>query len=235
MIFLPLNVTVPPAERLLAAVIPVKGAAFLITPKFEEERAMEQARLGPLGREAEVMAWMTQPGIPAFAPQTVSPRFAAVDAAREAWLKRRTAARELQVSAWTTQEWVYFLEGMPAELPGERMVELDQAFRFTGTGNGEIAQRWYPLAERSGYAEARAEMGKFLERVGRRKLIMPTYKALVETSGGLAFLDGWRGFIIAQTAASYAVYKRMRYYEMQRNPASIDAAHAKLAKHGLEH
>jgi glycosyltransferase involved in cell wall biosynthesis len=51
----------------------------------------------------------------------------------------------------------------------------------------------------------------------------------------LACLDGWRGFIIAQTAASYAVYKRMRYYEMQRNPASIDAAHAKLAQHGLEH
>ncbi len=51
----------------------------------------------------------------------------------------------------------------------------------------------------------------------------------------LAFLDGWRGFIIAQTAASYAIYKRMRYYEMQRNPASIDAARAKLANHGLEH
>ena len=45
------------SERLLAAVIPVRGAAFLITPKFEEERAMEQARLGPLGRDAEVMAW----------------------------------------------------------------------------------------------------------------------------------------------------------------------------------
>jgi glycosyltransferase involved in cell wall biosynthesis len=51
----------------------------------------------------------------------------------------------------------------------------------------------------------------------------------------LAFLDGWRGFIIAQTAASYAVYKRMRYYEMQHNPASVDAAHRKLAGHKLEH
>lgn len=51
----------------------------------------------------------------------------------------------------------------------------------------------------------------------------------------LAFLDGWRGFIIAQTAASYAAYKRMRYYEMRHNPASIGAANAKLAKHGLEH
>lgn len=51
----------------------------------------------------------------------------------------------------------------------------------------------------------------------------------------LAFLDGWRGFIIAQTAANYAVYKRMRYYEMQHNPASIKAAHRKLAAHQLEH
>jgi glycosyltransferase involved in cell wall biosynthesis len=50
----------------------------------------------------------------------------------------------------------------------------------------------------------------------------------------LAFLDGWRGFLIAQTAASYALYKRMRYYEMVRNPASVVAAGAALRKHGLE-
>jgi len=45
------------SERLLAAVIPVTGSAFLVTPKFEEERAMEQAHQGPLGREADVFAW----------------------------------------------------------------------------------------------------------------------------------------------------------------------------------
>jgi Xaa-Pro dipeptidase len=45
------------SERLLAAFIPVNGSAFLVTPKFEEERAMEQARLGPLGQDAEVYAW----------------------------------------------------------------------------------------------------------------------------------------------------------------------------------
>jgi len=45
------------SERLLSAIIPAKGSAFLITPKFEEERAMEQARLGPLGKDAEVFAW----------------------------------------------------------------------------------------------------------------------------------------------------------------------------------
>lgn len=45
------------SERLLAAVIPVTGSAFLVTPKFEEARAMEQAHQGPLGREADVFAW----------------------------------------------------------------------------------------------------------------------------------------------------------------------------------
>ena len=45
------------SERLLVAVIPATGSAFLVTPKFEEERAMEQARLGPLGKETDVYAW----------------------------------------------------------------------------------------------------------------------------------------------------------------------------------
>ena len=45
------------SERLLAAVIPASGSAFLVTPKFEEERAMEQAHAGPLGADAEVLAW----------------------------------------------------------------------------------------------------------------------------------------------------------------------------------
>lgn len=51
----------------------------------------------------------------------------------------------------------------------------------------------------------------------------------------LAMLDGWRGFLIAQTAASYALYKRMRYYEMVRNPASVDAAAEALNKHQIDH
>lgn len=45
------------SERLLAVVIPAKGAPFLVTPKFEEERALEQAQMGPLGKEATVYAW----------------------------------------------------------------------------------------------------------------------------------------------------------------------------------
>lgn len=50
----------------------------------------------------------------------------------------------------------------------------------------------------------------------------------------LAFLDGWRGFMIAQTAASYALYKRMRYYEMRNNPDSVALARVALTRHKID-
>lgn len=50
----------------------------------------------------------------------------------------------------------------------------------------------------------------------------------------LAFLDGWRGYIVSQVAASYAVYKRMRYYEMRRNPESRRLAAEQLRAYGLD-
>ncbi|HWS76875.1 MAG TPA: M1 family metallopeptidase [Thermomonas sp.] len=137
--------------------------------------------------DAEIEEWVYAPGIPANAPKVESRRFSTVDAARIAWTGSGILPAKSITEAWSTQEWVRFLEAMPDALKPEQLRQLDEAYKLTGTPNGEIAQRWYPLAERSDYAEARAEMGKFLERVGRRKLIMPTYKALVETTGGLAF------------------------------------------------
>lgn len=50
----------------------------------------------------------------------------------------------------------------------------------------------------------------------------------------LAMLDGWRGFVVAHTAAAYAAYKRMRYYEMRRHPASMEMARTELIRHGLD-
>jgi hypothetical protein len=50
----------------------------------------------------------------------------------------------------------------------------------------------------------------------------------------LAFLDGGRGYVVSQVAASYAVYKRLRYYEMKRNPASRDLVEGLLGPHGAD-
>lgn len=50
----------------------------------------------------------------------------------------------------------------------------------------------------------------------------------------LAILDGWRGFAAAWLAANYALYKRLRYYEMTSYADSLELAAKVLQKHDLQ-
>ncbi|HET6783659.1 MAG TPA: M1 family metallopeptidase, partial [Pseudoxanthomonas sp.] len=137
--------------------------------------------------DTELNTWLNEPGIPDFAPKAQSRGFAIVDTARIAWLGSKTLPNAQITSEWTTQQWVHFIDGLGDKLGAEQLKQLDEAYKFTGTQNGEIAMRWYPLAVRSGYAEAQPAIAAFLERVGRRKLIMPIYEELVKTPEGLVF------------------------------------------------
>ena len=128
--------------------------------------------------EDELAAWMTGPGIPGFAGRASSPRFSAVDAARESWLAGGALP---ETTAWTTHEWLRLLERLPDDLGADRLAELDHAFLLTGTPNGEIARRWYSLCGYAGYEAADDELAAFLTRVGRMKLVVPVYKALAES------------------------------------------------------
>ena len=136
--------------------------------------------------EAELTEWLYEPGIPAFAPQAQSRGFAAVDAARIAWLGSGSAAEpqidrgldHAGVGALPRRHAATTLTARAAGAARRRPTS------FTGTPNGEIAQRWYPLAVRSGYCRgAPGDGASSCERIGRRKLIMPTYEALVEDAG----------------------------------------------------
>jgi len=50
----------------------------------------------------------------------------------------------------------------------------------------------------------------------------------------LAMLDGVRGWIAAYMAAHYALYKRLRYYEMLHFEGSVDLADQELRAHKLQ-
>ncbi|MBM5812153.1 MAG: M1 family metallopeptidase [Gammaproteobacteria bacterium] len=158
------------------------------TVQFRDYACRHLLDLAP-GRvsQAEFDAWLYQPGVPATAPQVTSARLAAVDAAREAWQANAALPQSAVTAAWSTQEWVHFLDGLPEAPDTERLAALDVAYQFTGTPNPEIAQRWYPLTVRGGYTAARPAMARFLNRVGRRKIVMPIYKALAATPDGLVF------------------------------------------------
>ncbi len=147
----------------------------------------------------EVQEWLHKPGIPSFAMPAQSTRFEAVDQQQAQWLKGNLPAAELKTQAWTTHEWVRFIEKMPEILTLEQIQDLDTAFTFTGTPNPEIAQRWYPLTVRSNYVAARPAIEAYLTHIGRRKLIMPTYNTLAKTDEGRAFAQA----VFAKAKAGY--------------------------------
>jgi hypothetical protein len=135
--------------------------------------------------EAEVAGWLDEPGIPAFAERAISARFEVVDESRERWLS--TGELPEGAKRWTTQEWLRFLDAAPDVLTAGQLQQLDREFALTGTANGEIARRWYSIVAASTYTPAYDELAGFLTRVGRMKLVLPVYKALVRTGSGREF------------------------------------------------
>ena len=143
------------------------------------------AQHGEVSR-AQIRQWIEQPGVPEFAALPQSDAFALIDDARGQWLSESMATTQLPVTDWTTQEWIYFLNRLPRDLGTERMAQLDRAFRLTASGNNEIVHSWLLLAIANDYVSARARLRDYLVSIGRRKLIIPLYEALLETASGRA-------------------------------------------------
>jgi leukotriene-A4 hydrolase len=140
-----------------------------------------------LAERLDLGAWIDGPGLPANAPVAHSARFEAVDVARALFNSGTPAAALAPATAeWSSHEWVHFLQGLPPTLPAADLGALDAAFHFTASGNAEILAAWFPLALRAGYAPANAALEHFLRHVGRRKFLVPLYRALLAAPGGRA-------------------------------------------------
>jgi hypothetical protein len=140
-------------------------------------------------REAQAIdldAWLERPGLPAAFAEPRSARLAAIDQMAQSWQKAALATGQLDAREWSTQEWLRFLQAMPDKLPLEKLAELDQAFNVTARGNSEIAHQWLLMSIRGGYAPADARLESYLTSIGRRKLVLPLYRALLASPGGRA-------------------------------------------------
>lgn len=125
-------------------------------------------------------AWIYGPGIPDNCPRVDAERFKLVDSARTQFLNG-TKPGDLPTAKWTTYEWLHFLRKMPKPLGAAKMKALDDAFKFTQSGNSEIADLWYVIAVASDYKAAYSAMENFLSSVGRRKFLEPLYEEMMAT------------------------------------------------------
>ena len=92
----------------------------------------------------QVNEWIEKAGLPANAPQPKSDAFVKIETAANDFKDGKSAAKDINTSGWTTQEWLHFLKTLPENIGAEKMSELDAAFNLTKSGNSEIA---FPMAD----------------------------------------------------------------------------------------
>lgn len=135
---------------------------------------------------AQVLAWENDPGLPADAVLPVSSAFQPVADARTAWLAGKLKPKTFGLD-WVTQQWLYFLDGMPAAASAAQLGSLDQAYGLTRSQNAEIEHSWLVLVIRDNYQPSYARLEEYLKTIGRRKLIAPLYAELMKTPSGSEF------------------------------------------------
>ena len=128
--------------------------------------------------DKELNEWIYQQGLPSYVPRPTSNAFSLINTQITQLTADEITLAQLPTAEWTLHEWLHFINNLPLDISHQRMTQLDNAFDLTHSQNAEIAHAWYLLAIRVGYNEVYPAMAKYLEGIGRRKLIVPLYKEL---------------------------------------------------------
>ncbi|MCR9154987.1 MAG: M1 family metallopeptidase [Croceimicrobium sp.] len=128
--------------------------------------------------------WIYETGIPDNLPEVESDRFAVVDEALNGFLMSGELVAEDISAAWTTHEWLHFINSIPDTVSAEQLAKLDAAYKFTASNNSEISAAWFQPTIAAAYEAVYPKVESFLISVGRRKFLTPTYKALLNADQG---------------------------------------------------
>lgn len=147
----------------------------------------------------QVKQWVYQPGLPEFMTIPQTDKFTAIDTLLKQLADEKISFKKLAVDQWTTQEWLYFLRALGQNLSLKKMQELDAVFNLTAVKNSEIAHQWLLMSIASNYRPAFKRLRAYLIEIGRRKLIVPLYEALVKTPENLL----WAKEVYAKARSGY--------------------------------
>ena len=97
---------------------------------------------------------------------------------------------------YSVQEWLTFLRHLPSNISAEKMKVLDASLQFSAWTNAEIQFEWFLKSISSNYTPAYPYLSAFLEKVGRRKFILPLYEALYNNEAtkekALSWFDNYK-------------------------------------------
>jgi leukotriene-A4 hydrolase len=153
---------------------------------FLNEHLLARATTGAASvTPAQIQEWLRSETVPSFAVIPTSDAFVKVEQAREVFLTAGDAGTlTTPTQAWSTQEWLHFLNTLPRTLAAGPMASLDRQFGFTASTNAEIAHAWFRLAIATDYRAAAQAMEEYMVRIGRRKLVVPLYRDLAASPAG---------------------------------------------------
>ncbi|MGX5173030.1 M1 family metallopeptidase [Aliikangiella sp. IMCC44653] len=126
----------------------------------------------------EVKEWIYQPGLPSYSPKPKSDAFKKVQQHIDSWSQNKTSLTDIPTTNWTIHEWLYFINNLNKDISLNKMSELDNQFKLTQSSNSEVAHAWLLLSIKRGYTGIEKRLEDYLMTIGRRKLIVPLYKAL---------------------------------------------------------
>ncbi|CAN7284227.1 M1 family metallopeptidase [Phenylobacterium sp. LjRoot164] len=123
--------------------------------------------------------WAYGAGLPDNAVHVKSEALARVDA-QVAAFKQGAPASQLTTSAWTTQEWLRFLNSLPRQLSKAQLDDLDGTLKLSASTNSYIRSAWLELAIANRYEPAVPALEEFLTSVGRGLFLRPLYAGLMK-------------------------------------------------------
>jgi hypothetical protein len=136
-----------------------------------------------IAEKIRINDWIYKPGLPSNCPVVKSERFENVERTAKKFAAG-TSADKLEISNYSTNEWLRFLRALPESMNTTQMKALDDQFHFTNNGNAEILFAWFLHVIHSKYEPAYPALKDFLYEVGRRKFVKPLFAELLRTPEG---------------------------------------------------
>jgi hypothetical protein len=100
--------------------------------------------------------------------------------------RRKKIIERLKREDHIVQEWQTFIRALPKSISKEQLKIIDINLGFKNCGNSEIMTEWFTKALENNYSEINGEIESFLNKVGRRKYLLPIYGAMTKVDSKLA-------------------------------------------------